>query len=88
MCLSCSFSVLVPVKGVNSVSLSFLVSRPRAKWDIMVTQEQCKDEEDHDDNTEDMVEEVTTEAIATDIQGMTCNSKTCWNHNWPRGVKP
>ena len=66
------FSVLVPVQAESSISLSFLVSRPGAKWDIMVTQEQCVQE------TQQEIVDENTEAVTTpepDIQGMTCNAK-------------
>ena len=95
--LSCVMLVLVPVHGGSSISLSFLVSRPGAKWSIMATQEKCAHEGEQevvDENTEAIFEEVTTQAITTgpDIQGMTCNAnlqsyKTSYNHNWPSSIK-
>ena len=50
--------VLVRVKQVSTLSLSFLVSRPGAKWNIEVHQEECDGEVEED---QDQVEIVTEE---------------------------
>ena len=49
----------MPVKQVSSLSLSFLVSRPGAKWNIEVYQEECESGGEED---QDQVEVVTEEA--------------------------
>ena len=46
------------VKQVSTLSLSFLVSRPGAKWNIEVHQEECDGEVEED---QDQVEIVTEE---------------------------
>ena len=63
---------MVQIQGGSSISLSFLVSRPGAKWNIMVTQEKCV-QEIQQENVDENSEAVTTPG--PDIQGMTCNAK-------------